>query len=91
MRTTGSEKCEKKACRKATRADISCLCQLAQPTNGAIPKPGVDQQLTVVAESIAYLRTVAAAVVETVHAPPATVFWHALHFQMPTAWRFTES
>ena len=54
-------------------------------------KPGVDQQLAAVTGSIAYLRTVAAAVVETVHAPPATVFWHALHFQMPTAWRFTES
>lgn len=39
----------------------------------------------------AYLRTVAAAVVETVHAPPAMTFLHALHFQMPTAVRFTES
>lgn len=32
-----------------------------------------------------YLRTVAAAVVETVHAPPATTFLHDLHPQMPTA------
>lgn len=38
-----------------------------------------------------YLRTVAAAVVETVQAPPATVFLQALQFQMPTACRFTES
>ena len=38
-----------------------------------------------------HLRTVAAAVVERVHAPPAMVFLHELHFQMPTAWRFTES
>lgn len=27
----------------------------------------------------------------TVQAPPATVLWQALHFQMPTAWRLTES
>ena len=33
----------------------------------------------------AYLRTVAAAVVDTVHAPPAITFLHAEHFQMPTA------
>lgn len=38
-----------------------------------------------------HLRTVAAAVVETVHAPPAMTFLHELHFQIPTAWRFTES
>ena len=38
-----------------------------------------------------HLRTVAAAVVETVHAPPAMTFLHELHFQMPTATRFTES
>ena len=38
-----------------------------------------------------YLRTVAAAVVDTVHAPPAITFLHAEHFQMPTAWRFTVS
>ena len=37
------------------------------------------------------LRTVAAAVVETVHAPPAMTFLHELLFQIPTAWRFTES
>jgi hypothetical protein len=37
------------------------------------------------------LRTVAAAVVDTVHAPPAMTFLHAEHFQMPTAWRFTLS
>jgi hypothetical protein len=33
----------------------------------------------------AYLRTVAAAVVDTVHAPPAIDFLHAEQFQMPTA------
>lgn len=37
------------------------------------------------------LRTVAAAVVDTVQAPPAMTFLHARHFQMPTAVRFTES
>lgn len=37
------------------------------------------------------LRTVAAAVVLTVHAPPAMTFLHERHFQMPTAVRFTES
>lgn len=36
-------------------------------------------------------RTVAAAVVETVHAPPAVVFLHALQCQIPTAVRLTES
>jgi len=39
----------------------------------------------------AHLRTVAAAVVETVHAPPAMTFLQALHFQIPTAVRLTES
>ena len=38
-----------------------------------------------------HLRTVAAAVVDTVQAPPAITFLHDPHFQMPTAWRFTES
>lgn len=38
-----------------------------------------------------HLRTVAAAVVETVHAPPAMTFLQELHFQIPTAWRLTES
>ena len=38
-----------------------------------------------------YLRTVAAAVVDTVQAPPAMVFLHALHDQIPTAVLFTES
>jgi len=37
------------------------------------------------------LRTVAAAVVDTVHAPPAMTFLHAEQFQMPTARRFTLS
>lgn len=37
------------------------------------------------------LRTVAAAVVVTVHAPPAMVFLQALQFQIPTADLFTES
>jgi hypothetical protein len=40
---------------------------------------------------LTHLRTVAAAVVDTVHAPPAIVFLHALQFQMPTAERFTLS
>ena len=39
----------------------------------------------------AYLRTVAAAVVETVQAPPAVVFLQALQCQIPTAVRLTES
>lgn len=38
-----------------------------------------------------YLRTVAAAVVETVQAPPAVVFLQALQCQIPTAVRLTES
>jgi hypothetical protein len=38
-----------------------------------------------------YLRTVAAAVVETVQAPPAMTFLHAEQFQMPTAERLTLS
>ncbi len=38
-----------------------------------------------------HLRTVAAAVVVTVHAPPAIVFLHALQCQIPTAVLFTES
>jgi hypothetical protein len=38
-----------------------------------------------------HLRTVAAAVVDTVHAPPAITFLHELQFQMPTAVRLTES
>lgn len=37
------------------------------------------------------LRTVAAAVVDTVQAPPAVVFLQALQYQIPTAVRFTES
>ena len=39
----------------------------------------------------AYLRTVAAAVVDTVQAPPAMVFLQALHDQIPTAVLLTES
>jgi len=39
----------------------------------------------------AHLRIVAAAVVDTVHAPPAISFLHELQFQMPTAVRLTES
>ena len=42
-------------------------------------------------ENSAHLRTVAAAVVETVQAPPAVVFLHALQCQIPTAVRLTES
>src|SRR5271169_4792374 len=38
-----------------------------------------------------YLRTVAAAVVVTDHAPPAIVFLHARQCQMPTAVLLTES
>jgi hypothetical protein len=38
-----------------------------------------------------HLLTVAAAVVETVQAPPAVVFLHALQCQIPTAVRLTES
>jgi hypothetical protein len=41
--------------------------------------------------SITYLRTVAAAVVETVHAPPAMTFLHDPQFHIPTAVLFTES
>jgi hypothetical protein len=42
-------------------------------------------------EEGAHLRTVAAAVVDTVHAPPAMTLRHAPQFQMPTAERFTLS
>ena len=38
-----------------------------------------------------YLRTVAAVVVETDHAPPAIVFLHAEQCQIPTAVLLTES
>ena len=38
-----------------------------------------------------HLRTVAAAVVVSVQAPPAVVLRHALQYHMPTALRFTES
>ena len=65
------------------------LCQLPQPTDRAGTVVNNTAILQVV--EITYLRTVAAAVVETVHAPPAMTFLHELHFQMPTAWRFTES
>ena len=41
--------------------------------------------------NIAHLRTVAAAVVATVQAPPAIVFLHERQCQMPTAVRLTES
>ena len=37
------------------------------------------------------LRTVAAAVVDTVHAPPAMTLRHARHFQIPTFVRLTAS
>ena len=40
---------------------------------------------------LTYLRMVAAAVVETVHAPPAMVLRHARQCQIPTAVRLTES
>ena len=36
-----------------------------------------------------HLRTVAAAVVVSVHAPPAIDLRHELQFQMPTEWRLT--
>lgn len=36
-------------------------------------------------------RTVAAAEVLSVHAPPAMTFLQARHSQMPTDWRLTES
>ena len=42
-------------------------------------------------ESPTHLLTVAAAEVVTVHAPPAITFLQALHSQIPTAVRFTES
>lgn len=38
-----------------------------------------------------HLRTVAAAVVDRVHAPPAMTFLHERHSQMPTALRLTLS
>jgi hypothetical protein len=42
-------------------------------------------------QDMAHLRTVAAAVVATVQAPPAIVFLHERQCQMPTAVRLTES
>jgi len=51
---------------------------------------GVNRRKTRI-NSRTYLRTVAAAVVETVHAPPAITFLHDPQFQMPTAVLFTES
>lgn len=36
-------------------------------------------------------RTVAAAAVARMYAPPVRTFLHALQFQMPVAWRFTVS
>lgn len=41
--------------------------------------------------SMTHDRTVAAAVVERAHAPPAMTLLHALHSQMPTLVRLTES
>jgi hypothetical protein len=46
---------------------------------------------SIIYKMFTHLRTVAAAVVETVHAPPAIVFLQALQCQIPTAVLFTES
>lgn len=65
-----------------------CFREFPQPTNSAADRL---EARFVKNSNSTYLRTVAAAVVVTVHAPPATVFLHALQFQIPTAVLFTES
>jgi hypothetical protein len=77
--------------RKLGRRPLSlCLCEIAKTTNRAEREKGKKdlRQLPSCKEGLnrrAYLRTVAAAVVDTVHAPPAIDFLHAEQFQMPTA------
>ena len=66
-----------------------CLRDLAETAISAVRE--CQQRPFDVSNKDTHLRTVAAAVVETVHAPPAITFLHELHFQIPTAWRFTES
>jgi hypothetical protein len=69
----------------------SCFCDLAKSTNSAESAEYRELTRTDEGRRDAYLRTVAAAVVDTVHAPPAMTFLHALQFQIPTAVLFTES
>lgn len=63
----------------------SSLGDLPQPTNRADNRNIVSLWQWAGDEDKTHLRTVAAAVVETVHAPPAMTFRQALHFQIPTA------
>ena len=70
---------------------ILCLSQFTQPTNRAKVKIRIKVCHRKIQKKKAYLRTVAAAVVETVHAPPAMTFLHAPQFQIPTAVLLTES
>lgn len=73
---------------RKSRVKILSLCNFAQPTDGA-EEPSISANA--IRLGAAHLRTVAAAVVETVQAPPAMTFLHALQPQMPTADRFTVS
>jgi hypothetical protein len=70
--------------------DALCLGDFSQPTNSAADGYKL-RSARATKIMVTYLRTVAAAVVDTVHAPPAITFLHEPQFQMPTAVRFTES
>lgn len=59
-----------------------CLGDLAQPADSAVKEISPWYLNT---GAVTYLRTVAAAVVDTVQAPPAITFLHDPHFQIPTA------
>lgn len=74
---------------KEERQGNLSLGQFTQTTDGAV---GYQVSCKVQdATSPTHLRTVAAAVVDTVHAPPAMIFLHDKHPQIPTALRLTES
>lgn len=72
--------------RRARGDDGQCYTRAASTTHPSAKEREGEKEA-----SETHLRTVAAAVVETVHAPPAVVFLQALQCQMPTAVRLTES
>lgn len=81
-------------CKEAIRpqrvhGDDGRYCASTQPQTGQHSEQGRARRNE--GERGTDLRTVAAAVVETVQAPPAVVFLQALQCQIPTAVRLTES
>lgn len=60
-----------------------------RPSRSGSRCPGESRQLTITVKQQLGPSFAAPLTYETVHAPPATVFWHPLHFQMPTECRFT--